>query len=71
MFAVEDDMTSIWDEVLDGNVTGIRSLLKDGVGVDDRNELGATSLHLATRYGLEDTPKLREGRMIITVVICA
>ena len=64
-------MTSIWDEVLDGNVTGIRSLLEDGVGVDDRNGSGETSLHLAARYGLEDTAKVREGRKIITVVICA
>eukprot|EP00752_Nemacystus_decipiens_P013486 g11945.t1 len=45
---------SIWDEVLDGNLAGIRSLLEDGVGVDERNWLGEAPLHLAARYGLED-----------------
>eukprot|EP00903_Cladosiphon_okamuranus_P017449 g16073.t1 len=45
---------TIWDRVLDGNLAGLRTLLEDGVSVDERNWLGETSLHLAARYGLED-----------------
>ena len=52
-------MTSIWDEVLDGNIPRIRSLLEDGVGVDERNWLGEAPLHLAARYGLEDIATVR------------
>lgn len=59
---VEEEMTSIWDEVLDGNIAGIRSLLDDGVGVDERNWLGETPLHLAARYGLEDMATVRKRK---------
>ncbi|CAM9257349.1 unnamed protein product [Scytosiphon promiscuus] len=47
-------MATIWDRVLDGNVGGARVLLENGVGVDARNSLGETPLHLAARHGLEE-----------------
>lgn len=53
------EMTSIWEQVLDGNIAGVRTLLEDGVGVDERNWLGETPLHLAARYGLEDMATVR------------
>lgn len=55
-------MTNIWEEVLDGNIAGIRSLLEDGVVVDERNWLGETPLLIAARYGLEDMATVRKGK---------
>lgn len=52
-------MTNIWDQVLVGNIAGVRALLEDEVGVDERNWLGETPLHLAARYGLEDMATVR------------
>ncbi|CAN0133714.1 unnamed protein product, partial [Hapterophycus canaliculatus] len=51
-------MATIWDRVLDGNIAGARVLLENGVGVDTRNSLGETPLHLATRHGLEDMARV-------------
>lgn len=43
--------TTIWDEVIDGNIAGVRNLLEN---VNVRNGLGETPLHLAARHGLEE-----------------
>lgn len=43
--------TTIWDEVIDGNIAGVRKLLEN---VNVRNGLGETPLHLAARHGLEE-----------------
>lgn len=51
-------MATIWDRVLDGNVEGARVLLENGVGVDTRNSLGETPLHLAARHGLEEMARV-------------
>ena len=47
-------MSTIWEEVLHGNIAAVLSLLDDGVGVDERNWLGETPLLICARHGLEE-----------------
>jgi len=70
-------MSTIWEQVLDGNIAAVLNLLGEGVGVDERNWLGETPLLICARHGLEEmasvsapaardlTPKMQYFRQML------
>ena len=46
-----DSSYTVWQAVQDNNLPGLKSLIADGNSVDERNDAGATPLHLCATLG--------------------